>query len=131
MKTEGVEVTYSYRTVSNHLIQEHTNKEKRVVYYRVVPVFVPNGEATATAAAPFERKRKVLWYYYHSYGSHWTIHYSLHPTYNTDSGMASSPRIGSSTNIPIHYYHFVVRTNTIIYNNQQQQKREKERGRKL
>ena len=26
-------------------------------------------------------KRKMLWYYYHSYGSHWTIHYSSHLTY--------------------------------------------------
>jgi len=25
--------------------------------------------------------RKISWYYYHLYGSHWTIHYSLHPTY--------------------------------------------------
>ena len=35
-------------------------------------------------------KRKVQWYYYHSYGSHWTIHYSLHPAYNTDSDTTSS-----------------------------------------
>ena len=34
----------------------------------------------------------------------------------------------SLTNIPIHYYRFVVHTNTIIYNNQQQQKNKKERG---
>ena len=35
----------------------------------------------------------------------------------------------NSTNIPIHYYHFIVRTNIIKYNNQQKQKREKEKER--
>ena len=34
----------------------------------------------------------------------------------------------SLTNIPIHYYRFIVHTNTIINTNEQQQKNKKERG---
>ena len=48
---------------------------------------------------------------------------------NTDMTTNSTGRLTSSfINIHIHYDRFVVRTNTIIYNNQQQQKKEKERG---
>ena len=48
---------------------------------------------------------------------------------DTDMTTNSTRRLTSSfTNIHIHYDRFVVRTNTIIYNNQQQQKKEKERG---
>ena len=116
------------------------------------------------------------------YGSHRTIRYSLHPTFNTrcdiitnvvtvicvlshpyqhgtlieqpiaspnrsyilgiimyelsrgeqmgiDTDMTTNQtsRLTSSlTNIPLHYYHFIVHTNTIIYNNQQQQQKKKE-----
>ena len=34
-------------------------------------------------------KKKVYWCYCHLYDSHRTIRYSLHPTWTTDSGMAS------------------------------------------
>ena len=48
---------------------------------------------------------------------------------NTDMTTNSTSRLTSSfTNIQIHYDCFVVRTNTIIYNNQQQQKMEKEKA---
>ena len=43
-----------------------------------------HGQATAIAATPSKRKRKVQWYYYHLHGSHWMIHYSLqHPSFIT------------------------------------------------
>ena len=35
-------------------------------------------------------KWKVQWYFYHYYDSHWTIYYSLHPKYNTDSDLTLS-----------------------------------------
>ena len=36
---------------------------------------------------PLREKRKMYWYYCHLYGSHWTICYSLHPTWTTDRDM--------------------------------------------
>ena len=47
-------------------------------------------KATATATSSTKReKRKVQCYCSYSYGSHWTIHYSSHPTHYTDSDMTS------------------------------------------
>ena len=42
-------------------------------------------------------KTNIWWYYYHSDGSHWTIHYSFHPAYNTDSDTISSSSSSSSS----------------------------------
>ena len=46
---------------------------------------------------------------------------------DTDVTTNSTRRLPSS-NISIHHYCFVVRTNTIIYNNQQQKEKESDKG---
>ena len=96
--------------VPNHIIQEHTQKEKGVLSCRTLVdnvhmpyPWIPNSSS---------RKRRgrcnvIIIIRMVPIGQ-----YIIHRTRHT---LASS-----LTNIPIHYYRFVVHTNIVIYNNQQQ-----------
>ena len=89
-KREGKEVTHSYE---NPITKKRKNTQI-YSYCRAVNE-VPykcctHGKATATVTASTEREEEgTVWYYYYSYVSHWTIHYSSHPTHYNDSDMTS------------------------------------------
>ena len=63
---------------------------------------------------PSQEKRKMHWYYCHLYGSHWTIRYSLHPTWTTDRDMRMVGTRYTIIRVSIHPYHYdtIIETST-------------------
>merc|ERR1712238_142989 len=63
-------------------------------------------------------KRKKVWYYYHSYGSHRTIHNPSHMAYNTDSDIITTSS-SSRMVVTLSSMYEVYQYDAIIRNNQQ------------